>query len=446
MRRSAVPAEAAAAPGSDEAASAHLLARFSDRLAARLGLHFPPERRGELARALAAMAPELGGGDLRACLERLLAAPLDTRQLEILAMHLTVGESYFFRDPAAFACLEREILPGLLRGSPRPLRLWSAGCSGGEEAYSLAMVLDRRLPAARPAEILATDINPRALARAARGIYDEWSFRGVAPELKERYFRRTADGRYGIVPALRTRVRFERLNLAADPYPAGMDIVFCRNVLIYFAPERAAAAVAGLARALAPGGFLVVSPVEVPLVAAPELQPRYPPGITVFCRKAAPALLPLPAPPRAGRDEKAAGRHLPARAVPPSGQTLARTLADRGRLAEALACCERAGAAERLDPAYAYLRASILLEQGRSDAAAAALRQTLYLDHRHALAHFALGNLQAGRGWMQEARRHYRNALASLAAYPTAMPLPQADGLTAGRLRETLCTLIEASP
>lgn len=278
-----------------------LFARCGELLAARLGLRCPAEA---LAAALAELAPALGCADWPSCLGRLLAVPLTPRQLEILARHLCVGETYFFREPGAFAALRREILPALLSrscadaspGGPRPLRFWSAGCSTGEEAWSIALTLEQARPeiGPRPVSILATDIDTIALARAAEGIYREWSFRGTAPELKARYFQPAAPGAWSLLPHLRSRVHFARLNLAEDAFPspangtADVDVIFCRNVLMYFEPRAAALLIEKLARCLLPGGWLVVSAVEASLVSRDELQPRYLADALLFRKESAP--------------------------------------------------------------------------------------------------------------------------------------------------------------
>src|SRR6185369_3291595 len=135
------------------------------------------------------------------CIERLVSGQLDKEQLETLAGHLTIGETYFFREQSSFDILENSILPDLIasrRGRGQRLRIWSAGCSTGEEAYSLAILLSRLIPDQREWQItiLATDINSSALGKAVQGVYSDWSFRGVPQWIRQRYFKKTHDGRY----------------------------------------------------------------------------------------------------------------------------------------------------------------------------------------------------------------------------------------------------------
>lgn len=159
---------------------------LSEFIAQNTGLHFPPERRSDLQRGFTAAAAEFGFADSARCADWLLSTPLTRPQLHTLASHLTVGETYFFRDRKTFDALAQHILPELLRrrrGREQRLRLWSAACSTGEEPYSLAILLQQLLPDWRDwhITILATDINPRSLQKAAAGVYGEWSFASRLP-------------------------------------------------------------------------------------------------------------------------------------------------------------------------------------------------------------------------------------------------------------------------
>ncbi len=139
-----------------------LLSEVSGFIAERMGLHFPEERWPDLARGLETAGRELGLGDPEACASWLRTRELTTRQIEMLASHLTVGETYFFRDPASFEALEREILPPLVArrlDAGRTLRLWSAGCCTGEEAYSLAITCAREDAGDPPPRLFATGWN-----------------------------------------------------------------------------------------------------------------------------------------------------------------------------------------------------------------------------------------------------------------------------------------------
>jgi chemotaxis protein methyltransferase CheR len=259
-----------------------LLDRLSVLLAERMGLHFVRERRLDLERGLRHAAPDLGCTDALACAGHLLSGAITQAQIEILARHLTIGETYFLRDRPSFESLEQHIVPQLISArsaGEKRLRIWSAGCSTGEEAYSIAIALCRSIPdlSAWNISILATDINPHALQRAANGVYTEWSFRDAPPGFKEKFFRQLAPGQFEIAPRIRSLVTFAYLNLVDDAYPAlesktnAMDVIFCRNVLMYFEPAHSLALLQRLRLCLIEGGWLFVSPVETPKVKLPNL-------------------------------------------------------------------------------------------------------------------------------------------------------------------------------
>src|SRR5574337_1744938 len=178
-----------------------LLREFSDFLASRMGVYFPPPRWADMLRGIEKAAPGLGFCGVEACLRGLMVSALSRGQVEILAGHLCIGETYFFREPAVFAALENDILPPLIaarRASERRLRIWSAGCCTGEEPYSIAILLARLIPDLKDwnITITATDINLRSLKKASEGLYSEWSFRNVPSWIKESYFKRTENGHY----------------------------------------------------------------------------------------------------------------------------------------------------------------------------------------------------------------------------------------------------------
>ncbi|MDE2258962.1 MAG: protein-glutamate O-methyltransferase CheR, partial [Betaproteobacteria bacterium] len=222
-----------------------LLSQLSDFLESHIGLHFPKERWRDLERGIAAASRESGHLQTETFVDWLLSAPLTRTQIEGLASHLTVGETYFFREKRSLEIFEEQILPELVRArgeTERHLRIWSAGCCTGEEPYSIAMLLDRLIPDLKKwnVTILATDINPQFLRKAVLGVYGEWSFRNMPSWLKEQYFKRRENGRFEIQPRIRKMVTFSYLNLAEDAYPSlvnntnAMDVIFCRNVLMYF--------------------------------------------------------------------------------------------------------------------------------------------------------------------------------------------------------------------
>ncbi|MGV3720316.1 MAG: CheR family methyltransferase, partial [Actinomycetota bacterium] len=215
--------------------------------------------------------------------QRLETEPQGAEWSELLAL-LSNPETYFFRDSRQIALLKDRILPELLerRRPHRSLRIWSAGCSTGEEAYSLAFLLQELAPdlASWEVLILGTDVNPQVIEKAREGRYREWSFRGRHAKL-DRYFNREGDT-WRVKDHLRRLATFRLGNLVDDQFPDArseireMDLIVCRNVFIYFSRPAVAKVVAKMAATLRQGGFLVTGHTELHGVPLPQLplQPR----------------------------------------------------------------------------------------------------------------------------------------------------------------------------
>jgi len=483
-----------------------LMSQFSDFIAARLGLHFPRQRWCDLERGVRSALHDFAQPDIRTCIEWLMSRTPTKSEIELLASHLTVGETYFFREEKSFDALEMTILPELIRrrrGGEKRLRLWSAGCCTGEEPYSLAILLRRVIPDLDDwaVTLLATDINPHFLQKAKKGLYGSWSFRATPSWVKERYFQERASGRLQIDVKARRQVTYSYLNLAEDVYPSlltntnAMDVIFCRNVLMYFSAERAQRAVDHLYDCLVRGGWLIVSPSEasqtlfsrfttVMLPGAILYQKPaagdhaltrgqvadWPPFVEPPCATMPPVVVDLVPPVTIAADARSVGYVRPTDASDARAQTsvrrdatddpetietlvalltqepdrvdamvrLARMLANGGRLLEARAWGERAIAANKLMPAAHYLLGIILQEQGLPTDAVASLKRALYLDPEFALAHFLLGTLMRHQGRDRDSQRHFRNALTILARYGRDEYPPESEGTTAGRLLDLI--------
>ncbi|MFP2934804.1 CheR family methyltransferase, partial [Pyxidicoccus sp. 3LG] len=203
----------------------------------------------------------------------------DAAALDDLLIELTVGETYFFRTPEHFEHLRRVVLPELRErhGPEYVARLWSAACSSGEEPYSLAALLMAEGWGEHMA-VYATDVSRGALGRARQAWYGEWSLRGPWADRIRPHLR--AEGRkYQLSPEVQRRVRFSYLNLALDTWPSPdsgiwkLDVIFCRNVLIYFNAATVEAVARRLHDALADGGYLFTGPSDPPLGALAPLEP-----------------------------------------------------------------------------------------------------------------------------------------------------------------------------
>ena len=234
-------------------------ARIATLIGERTGLAFPAARRRDVEEAL---GRALTHGATDADRLRDLLADNTAARDELIA-ELTIGETYFFRDPEQFQLLREDIIPSLaeLRGDA-PLRMWSAGCASGEEPYSLA-ILAGELELSGRTHVVGTDISRVRLAAAQRGVYTKWSLRGVRDDVVDRCFSR-AGKTFTLRPDLRERVDFRYLNLAEDRYPSlatgiwGFDVILCRNVLIYFDRDTVARVAQRLIESLSEDGWLLL--------------------------------------------------------------------------------------------------------------------------------------------------------------------------------------------
>ena len=190
----------------------------------------------------------------------------DADEVAALYHDILIMVTEFFRDPAAFAALRAEVLPSIVRarGPDSPIRIWVPGCATGEEAYSLAVSLLDVISAEkarRPLKVFATDINERDLVRARAGIYPETIASSLAPDLLRRYFV-SVNGSYQVSKAVREMCVFARHDLTRDPPFSRLDLVSCRNVLIYLGPTLQKRVVPLLHYALRPDGYLVLGSSE----------------------------------------------------------------------------------------------------------------------------------------------------------------------------------------
>jgi chemotaxis protein methyltransferase CheR len=228
------------------------------------GIKMPPVKKIMLEARLQKRLRSLGITSFREYFEHLLESPAGKGELVHMIDSVTTNKTDFFREPAHFSYLVENILPEFMRTEEgRAFMVWSAGCSSGEEPYTLAMVLSEfreEHPGFR-CSILATDISTKALEKARLGIYAEERVAPVPSALKQKCIMRGKDQSKGlvrIVPELRSLVWFQRMNLMDDhcvlSEPA--DVIFCRNVIIYFERVTQERLLGRLCRSLKPGGYL----------------------------------------------------------------------------------------------------------------------------------------------------------------------------------------------
>lgn len=266
---------------------------ISEWLSEQFGLCFGPEKRDILRSRLEAPRVELGFDSFEQLYFHLKFHPDRESEWERLIPHLTNNESYFFRETGQLDALRDEVLTiaraEAERAGRRDVRILSAGCAAGEEAYTLAIVARESglFPAPWRVRITGIDLDPAALARARAARYTENAFRRLDSRVRERYFTRVGGSEWELEPEIRSMVEFARANLVDPGWPRALppqDIVFCRNVLIYFDAETTRAAVDGLYRALRPGGWLFLGHAESVSRIPTPLKPERRPG-AIFYRR-----------------------------------------------------------------------------------------------------------------------------------------------------------------
>lgn len=475
-----------------------LLERLNQAVSECIGIHFTEDRLGDLEQAFTRLAMEAPYESPVALANKILSSRPSQVDVERLARQITVGETYFFREPKAFKALEEVILPALIekRKYSRHLKIWSAGCCTGEEVYSVIMLLLRLIGdfGSWKISILATDINPDFIARAKNGIYSEWSFRNALKE--QELFSVLADGRRQIDEKLREMVRFSYLNLAEDSYPSmitgtnSCDLILCRNVLIYFKDSVIEKVVDKLSASLSEDGYLLLGATEVPRVSHQRLlSQEY--ESTYYFRRASrevelsqnyltnsgrfvtlgslnkdsdmdEPLIPSPS------DRKEAARYkldyakklfrqgdylscasLLARYIDCEDYQLtealelrARALSNVGRFEEALCAVDRVVELET-ENAYAhYLKAVILEEWGRGEEACEHLKICLSLKGDSVIAEFLLANHYLRDNNKELAASHLLNVRRNLLKLAPGVPLAWSDGTSARELLKIVDGLI----
>ena len=272
---------------------------FIKLIAAHTGLEIRPQDRSALSQKLLTRMKALKIAFPDKYYQILAASsPESQKEWRELALLLTTNESYFMRDKGQFSLLQRVIFPELIEqkrklhetlGIQPTLRIWSAGCSTGEEPYSLVIILKQLIPDWDQWKILilGTDINQAAIEKAQRGIYSPWSFRLVDTELQNRYFDRRKT-EWEIDPKLRQLVSFSSVNLVTDNFPnictdiRNIDLILCRNVFVYFEVQYISQVLKKFAKTLRAGGYLMTGHAEVQSHAMNEFQPKVFPESIVY--------------------------------------------------------------------------------------------------------------------------------------------------------------------
>lgn len=437
--------------------------RIANTIEELTGISFPPNRRASAEAVMRKVMSKLGMTN-PVSLE--IGVSRRGAVLEALLDDLTIGESYFFREPAQLRFMAEELLPkwSMEWEAGRKLKVWSAGCAAGQEPYSVAIML-RDAAWRHECTILGTDISEARIEVARKATFSKWSLRTLPPEMTDRWFDRKGSV-FQLVPEIRSEVEFTTLNLL-DPSPRpetqNQDVILCRNVLIYFELPAIITIAERLLQSLGPDGWLFLGASDPHLAELTACEVVVLPGCTGYRRTSAkqstyalrnaPLTLIIPdeslVPPTELDDLPDSRKTLPPLAIAPpdlSQVTIelgapvqaiarARELANEGRLVEAGEVC--AAALEKFpDQAQLHLIAAVLHgEAGRWRESERAAKRALYLDRSLVLAHVALGDAIARNGNVVAARRSFENAAALLVSAGSD-DMPQAGDISVARLTD----------
>lgn len=438
--------------------------QFRSILTCHLGLQFEDEKLDYLADVMLQRMHSVGRARFESCsayIAHLYASPKASAEWRALAEQLTVNETFFFRNSDNFLALAENVLPERIRAKAqtKQLRILSAGCSSGEEPYSLAIMVREALPDLNDwdVKIVGIDINPTILLKAAQARYSEWSLRATSDDVRHRYFR--ANGAdFVLAPEIQKMVSFEERNLVdEDPLfwkSLACDVVFCRNVLMYFTPEIARSVVGRISQALVPRGYLFLGHAETLRGITPDFHLCHTHDTFYYQQRDhfeaeltqldtlsnAPLLLPVQVEPEVKHSNDPVSQH--AVTAPPSAWDLSLVLeaVRQERFADALELIGSLPADSHEDPDALLLRAVLLTNHGRVNESEEVCRRLLALDELNAGAHYLMALCREHEG---DTHRAIEHGLTSIYLDPSfAMPhlhlgiLAKRAGDTVGAQRE----------
>ncbi|MGB8650947.1 MAG: protein-glutamate O-methyltransferase CheR [Mycobacteriales bacterium] len=442
-------------------------------LARAAGLVFDDSRRQSMSYSVAERLRETGARDVATYLSMLD----DPRERQRLLDEVTIQETHFFRNPPQVRALRAHVLPELLRhaeANGRRLRIWSAGCSTGEEPYSIAMMLRELLPNLQgwDVKVLATDVSERALEAARTGRYGARAVQLATPEELARFFQPAPSGGHEVRAEVRDLVEFRHHNLVTEAVPFAaserVDLVLCRNVTIYFARDTTRALMERLHHCLRDGGYLFLGHSETlwqvsedfRLVALGtgesaafvyrRLDPKAPERRAVLPdRRTKDEGPPPPAVERRTRSRRAAApvaaQETEEVAVAPTVDELlaaARAALAKGAYQQAAELAKQAIAAEPLRGEPFYLSGLALVDLGADEAALVDLRKAVYLEPHRGLAHFLLAGVLDRLGDRSAAAREYAAAADTLGLQPDDAAAEELGGRSVRELAQ-LCRQLE---
>ncbi len=454
--------------------SKNVIEQANNFIESKFGIYFPEKRTKDFLRALSNAAKQKNV-KIEEYIYDMVSNKLSHKELEDLVICITIGETYFFRDKKLFQIVREKILQNIIisrKNTSKTLKIWSAGCSTGEEAYSIAILIKELIPDYEDwnIKIIATDINENFLNRAKNGIYGEWSFRGLNESFKKKYFDRINNNQYKIKDSISKLVEFHNLNLVSDIYLLNnkiinnIDIIFCRNVLIYFNKYRAQKIINHFYKSLINEGWLIVAPAENLYINSTCFIPVNINDTFLYNKNTSidkvekviykkdilenslieqeinkygtlkndlrliskNTSIPLKTP---EKETKISIKKL---------KNLCQCLANEGKLHEALECCKKIICEEKTNPTNYYLLASIQEEQGNIVEAIISLKRAIYLDSDFIMAYFNLGNLNLKQQKLKEAFKNFKISLILLGNFNEEDIVPHSGETTVGMLKQVI--------
>lgn len=451
-----------------------LLLLLSEAVSEEMGLNFSENRFPDLEKAVASCKENSEFSSNKDFVKWLLE---NKKNIETLTPYLTVGETYFFREKNSFEILENHVLPEIFRKKEK-ITIWSSGCSTGEEPYSIAILINKIAPD-KKVRIIATDINPDALKKADQGMYRDWSFRDTLPWVKK-YFTEK-EHFYAIKPEIKKMVEFSRLNLVKDTYPSPVDIIFCRNVLMYFSHKMGSNIVSRFYNSLVSGGWLLINPAECMFINGSSFSTVNFPG-AIFYRKEEISSKPfifsseiksshktheflIKKPFTFSREKNCEPSGISIKRYVKKEKTendrdtrvlysdeeeksisslleKAKELSKRKQFKEGEEICRDIINRDKINYKAHYLLATILQEENKIEEAIISLKKVIYLEENFVSPYFLLGNIYLQQGNKKESNKNFKNAMEILNTMNENTVLEDADGITAGKFKEIISTFL----
>ena len=470
------------------------------------GLHFPSSQYNDFERRIKSAARDIHiEPNLSSIKSWLLNSVLTNQQLNILSSHLTVGETYFFREEPAIEFLIKYFFPEIIKqrkGKNEEIKIWSAGCSSGEEPYTIAIIIKEFFPILMDwkIQIIASDINTIAIQKALQGEYTEWSFRETDSDIKHKYFLKSGKN-WKINSEIKKMMTFTYLNLSKNNFPStasnieNFDIIFCRNVMMYFLPGIIKEVSDRLYNSLNDDGWLITSMVELNdeyfskfkrvqfnngIFYQKTVKSDNAHGLNIFINKEIKHLT---------KNKKIIKKiKIPIKDNKPkktnnhdhNSQNLSYEidkLFQKGEYQKCIDLCLKLFEQNKLDSniyyyllkSYRnkgihsedektikkvlsesvattemyYLYASFLFERNYIDEAEVFIKKAIYQNHKHVLSHILLGNIQRKNEKKDMALKYYQIAMKLIDEYNNDEILTETDGLTIGMVKEFTLNLIK---